>query len=129
MVFELQFLTAFDTSMIGMSLMRSTRQISRFLQSKRFLSQGFECEESDFFRRVLLRFPPGDSNTGTWPLAFAYGSGVFKQEGNVSKNNMTDFMLVVEDSENWHSKNLEMNPKDYSGMPLFKDKIQILCRL
>ena len=73
--------------MIGMSLMRSTRQISRFLQSKRFLSQGFECEESDFFRRVLLRFPPGDSTTGTWPLAFAYGSGVFKQEGNVSKNN------------------------------------------
>ena len=100
--------------MLCSKLLRNSKNLSKFLQIKRYSSQ-IDVEESDFFRRVLTRFPPGDSNTGNWPLAFAYGSGVFKQEGNVSKNNMTDFILVVENSEQWHAKNLELNPKDYSG--------------
>jgi translocator assembly and maintenance protein 41 len=51
-------------------------------------------------------------------LAFAYGSGVFEQDGNVSKGNMTDLVLVVENSEEWHKQNLAMNPKDYTSMRL-----------
>ena len=82
-------------NMLCTKILRNPRNLTKFLRANRFSSQ-FESEESDFFRRVLTRFPPGDSNTGTWPLAFAYGSGVFSQEGNVSKNNMTDFVLVVE---------------------------------
>ena len=72
----------------------------------------------DLFQRVLQRFPKGSSSDKDydWPLAFAYGSGVFKQEGNISRGNMVDFVLVVEDSENWHAQNLIMNPKDYSGL-------------
>ena len=69
----------------------------------------------DYFSRVLERFPPGDTKTNEWPLAFAYGSGVFRQDGNVSKNNMTDFVLVVENSQEWHAQNIEKNPKDYAG--------------
>ena len=77
---------------------------------------------SDFFQRVLQRFPPGSNkNEGySFPLAFAYGSGVFKQKGNVSRDNMTDFILVVENSECWHTANIAKNPSDYSGKPWFK---------
>lgn len=78
--------------------------------------KGYALAHNDFFKRALERFPPGDLNSKTWPLAFAYGSGVFEQEGNVSRSNMTDFILVVEDSEKWHQENLAMNPKDYSRL-------------
>ena len=72
---------------------------------------------TDLFHRVLQRFPKGSASNKDydWPLAFAYGSGVFKQEGNISRGNMVDFILVVENSEEWHTQNLVMNPKDYSG--------------
>lgn len=64
----------------------------------------------DFFQRALHRFPK------ECDLAFAYGSGVFQQDGNVSKSNMTDFIIVVKNSEEWHAENLQLNPKDYSGV-------------
>jgi len=51
-------------------------------------------------------------------LSFAYGSGVFKQDGQKSvKDNMTDLILVVEDHGSWHKHNLLFNPDDYSGNP------------
>ncbi len=37
----------------------------------------------------------------------------------MSKTNMTDFILVVEDSQDWHSRNLAQNPKDYAGLMAF----------
>ena len=90
-------------------------QSSRPDESLDFTTQSLA--NPDHFKRVIERFPAGDTKNGRpiWPLAFAYGSGVFKQPGNVSKSNMTDFILVVEDSEDWHAQNLKMNPKDYSG--------------
>lgn len=80
-------------------------------------SQNELIASSDFFQRVLQRFPIGsEKNEGyNFPFAFAYGSGVFKQSGNVSKDNMTDFILVVDNSEKWHAANLAKNPTDYSG--------------
>ncbi len=66
----------------------------------------------DFFHRVLRRFPPS-TDSG---LCFAYGSAVFKQSGNVSKDNVTDFILTVDDSAEWHERNLRLNPSDYSGL-------------
>ena len=93
---------------------------------------------SDLFDRVLQRFPKGSSTDKDydWPLAFAYGSGVFKQEGNISRGNMIDFVLVVENSDDWHTQNLIMNPKDYSGLmsmlggknlAYLQDKIRANC--
>ncbi|XP_046881190.1 phosphatidate cytidylyltransferase, mitochondrial isoform X1 [Hypomesus transpacificus] len=66
---------------------------------------------SVFYRRVLSQFPQDIS------LAFAYGSGVFKQagtpEGQMGKN-MLDFVFAVDDPVTWHTMNLMQNRKHYS---------------
>lgn len=62
------------------------------------------------FRRILSHFPEELS------LAFAYGSGVFRQAGPSSdqKDAMLDFVFAVDDPLAWHSKNLERNRSHYS---------------
>ncbi|KAL1007803.1 hypothetical protein UPYG_G00091800 [Umbra pygmaea] len=66
---------------------------------------------SVFYRRILSQFPQDIS------LAFAYGSGVFRQngtsQGQMAKN-MLDFVLVVDDPITWHTMNLMQNRKHYS---------------
>lgn len=62
----------------------------------------------DLFQNVVSKFPSGVS------LAFAYGSGVFKQEGNISPDNMIDFVFVVENSREWHAENMHLHPSHYS---------------
>ncbi|EDO42934.1 predicted protein [Nematostella vectensis] len=64
----------------------------------------------NYFRDIVSRFPDGIT------LAFAYGSGVFKQIGNVSTDNMIDFVFVVDNPYDWHSKNLSRFPHHYSFM-------------
>ncbi|XP_026996607.1 phosphatidate cytidylyltransferase, mitochondrial isoform X2 [Tachysurus fulvidraco] len=64
-----------------------------------------------FYRRILSQFPQDIS------LAFAYGSGVFKQSGasqGQMRNNMLDFVFAVDDPIKWHSMNLKDNRKHYS---------------
>jgi translocator assembly and maintenance protein 41 len=65
---------------------------------------------SGTFRQILKHFP--QKNTS---FVFAYGSGVFQQQGHkdVSKN-MLDFIFVVDNPQEWHRKNLARNPKHYS---------------
>lgn len=49
--------------------------------------------------------------------AFAYGSGVFEQEGaSVEKHKkpMLDFIFAVSHPEHWHSINLAQNPSHYA---------------
>ncbi|XP_045561775.1 phosphatidate cytidylyltransferase, mitochondrial isoform X1 [Salmo salar] len=66
---------------------------------------------SVLYRRVLSQFPQDIS------LAFAYGSGVFKQngtsQGQMGKN-MLDFVFAVDDPVTWHTMNLMQNRKHYS---------------
>ncbi|KAK8743778.1 hypothetical protein OTU49_001261 [Cherax quadricarinatus] len=63
------------------------------------------------YLRLLQRFPKGYS------LAFAYGSGVFKQVGHKNtKDNMIDLILAVRDPVEWHKTNLALNPKHYSSL-------------
>lgn len=52
--------------------------------------------------------------------AFAYGSGVFKQQQRVnasveSSKKMIDYLMVVEDNNlpQWHTDNYSVNPRDY----------------
>jgi len=85
-------------------------------------------DRSKFFKRVLDRFPGGGGGVhddvdqdGNRCLSLAYGSGVFQQANSSSgesaaKNNMTDFIFVVENSQKWHQQNLQLNPTDYSGL-------------
>ncbi|ELV13467.1 MMP37-like protein, mitochondrial [Tupaia chinensis] len=49
-------------------------------------------------------------------LAFAYGSGVYRQAGLNSnqKNAILDIMFTVEDPVMWHSKNLKKNWSHYA---------------
>ena len=48
---------------------------------------------------------------------FAYGSGVFQQDNNVDmKNNMTDFIIGVNNSVQWHGDNLRIHPGHYSSL-------------
>jgi len=62
------------------------------------------------YESILRRFGVGSN----LKLAFAYGSAVFKQKGNISSKNMVDVCLVVEDTSSFHEKNLRRNPNDYS---------------
>uniref|UniRef100_A0A8B9DZU0 Phosphatidate cytidylyltransferase, mitochondrial n=1 Tax=Anser cygnoides TaxID=8845 RepID=A0A8B9DZU0_ANSCY len=71
------------------------------------------------FRRVLAHFPQELS------LAFAYGSGVFRQAGpsaGHSENNMLDFVFAVDDSVTWHMMNLLKNKSHYSFLKVFGPK-------
>jgi len=62
-----------------------------------------------FFLHTISQFPKGIE------CAFAYGSGVFQQaDNNPAKENMVDFIFVVNDPASWHHSNLEKHPSHYS---------------
>jgi len=64
-----------------------------------------------YFRRVLEALPKNRS------LAFAYGSGVFKQAGRAwTSNSMSDFIIATEDPAGWHRRNLVTNPHHYPDL-------------
>ncbi|XP_016083740.2 phosphatidate cytidylyltransferase, mitochondrial isoform X1 [Ornithorhynchus anatinus] len=67
------------------------------------------------FRRILAHFPEDPS------LAFAYGSGVYRQAGpNAEQQNlMLDFVFTVDDPVAWHSRNLQKNRTHYSFLKFF----------
>lgn len=62
------------------------------------------------FEDIIRKFPREQLR-----LAFAYGSGVFQQQGHkdVSKN-MLDFIFAVDDPVSWHRNNLVENSGHYS---------------
>ncbi|NWX66653.1 TAM41 protein, partial [Promerops cafer] len=71
------------------------------------------------FRRVLAHFPQELS------LAFAYGSGVFRQAGASAEHgetNMLDFVFAVDDAVTWHMTNLLKNKSHYSFLKFFGPK-------
>ncbi|XP_036075209.1 phosphatidate cytidylyltransferase, mitochondrial isoform X2 [Rousettus aegyptiacus] len=71
------------------------------------------------FRKILSHFPEELS------LAFAYGSGVYRQAGPSSnqKNAMLDFVFTVDDPVAWHSKNLKKNWNHYSFLKVLGAKV------
>lgn len=73
----------------------------------------------DNYGAILEQFPEGIQ------MAFAYGSGVFKQQGQSDtqvKKNMIDLIFVVDDSYKWHHKNIKQNKKHYSCLKYFGAK-------
>jgi len=50
-------------------------------------------------------------------FVFAYGSGVFQQEGSANVvRNMIDFVFAVDDPVTWHRENIAMNSRHYSSL-------------
>jgi len=71
---------------------------------------GGEGREEGVFREVLRALP------GNRSLVFAYGSGVFQQQGSLKANNMVDFIIAVENSQEWHRENLARHPSHYASL-------------
>lgn len=71
------------------------------------------------FRKILSHFPEELS------LAFAYGSGVFRQAGPNSdqKNAMLDFVFTVDDPVVWHAENMKKNWSHYSFLKALGPRI------
>ncbi|OWF41191.1 phosphatidate cytidylyltransferase, mitochondrial-like [Mizuhopecten yessoensis] len=66
------------------------------------------------YHKVVSSFPKG------MQMAFAYGSGVFKQEGQKdTKQNMMDFIFVVNEPAVWHEQNLKQHASHYSFLKRF----------
>ena len=57
-------------------------------------------QQDEVLRKILSKFPSGIS------FAFAYGSGIFHQKGNISSQNMLDFVFVLENARKWHEDNM-----------------------
>lgn len=70
---------------------------------------------------ILSKFPKSFS------FCFAYGSGVKKQlgyaDGDSAKKPMIDLVFCVNDSLEWHRKNLQINPSHYSAIRLFGSSV------
>ncbi|KAI0212714.1 Phosphatidate cytidylyltransferase, mitochondrial, partial [Lamellibrachia satsuma] len=70
------------------------------------------------YSRILSHFPKKDLR-----MAFAYGSGAYKQVGHKDPSkNMLDFIFVVDNPEAWHRTNISTNPQHYSFLRWFGPK-------
>lgn len=76
-----------------------------------------ETDHADFLQHIVKSFSPGIR------FAFAYGSGVFQQQGHASvKDNMLDFIFVVNDAFSWHYQTHSKYPDHYSFLSKFGPK-------
>ncbi|XP_055342732.1 phosphatidate cytidylyltransferase, mitochondrial-like [Paramacrobiotus metropolitanus] len=83
----------------------------------------FRAAENSIHRGFLTSLP------SPVKYMFAYGSGVFRQQGHASdKANMLDYIVVVDDPLQWHTENLVKHSRHYSflrfGGPKFLTEIQ-----
>ena len=73
-----------------------------------------DVDTKQYLNNVIETFSPGIK------YACAYGSGVFKQRGHKNmKDNMIDFIFVVDDSFTWHQQNLLRHLGHYSFLGRF----------
>ncbi|KHJ47304.1 hypothetical protein D918_02164 [Trichuris suis] len=52
-------------------------------------------------------------------MIFAYGSGVIKQWQRSTENAMLDFVIAVDNPEDWHCENMKKNRRHYSFLRFF----------
>ncbi|KAL3872881.1 hypothetical protein ACJMK2_036062 [Sinanodonta woodiana] len=82
-------------------------------QAARSVMSLVKTEAGSVYSRIFSMFPDGIQ------MAFAYGSGVFQQQGQDMSKNMLDLILVVDDPILWHKQNLQQNRKHYSIVKYF----------
>lgn len=66
------------------------------------------------YSNIFKKFPQNNIK-----FAFAYGSGVFKQINNDMKDNIIDFVFVVDDCLKFHNDNIKLNSSHYSFLKYF----------
>lgn len=75
-------------------------------------------KKDDVHERIIDSFPKIGMQ-----MAFAYGSGVFQQDGHVDMSkNMLDYIFVVDNPQSWHQQNMKLYPKHYSFLRYFGAK-------
>lgn len=75
-------------------------------------------KRQDVHEKIISSFPQDGMQ-----MAFAYGSGVFKQIGHADMTkNMLDYVFVVDDPQSWHQQNIKIYPKHYSFLRHFGAK-------
>eukprot|EP00088_Acartia_fossae_P033415 TRINITY_DN3420_c0_g1_i10.p1 TRINITY_DN3420_c0_g1~~TRINITY_DN3420_c0_g1_i10.p1 ORF type:complete len:376 (+),score=11.87 TRINITY_DN3420_c0_g1_i10:56-1183(+) len=90
------------------SVLPSLSMCQGWYNTRRNIHEDVIQKDYPYFFRVLESLPKNRS------LAFAYGSGVFKQAGKAwTKNSMSDFIIATPDPVTWHAQNLELNPHHY----------------
>ncbi|XP_052766968.1 phosphatidate cytidylyltransferase, mitochondrial-like [Mya arenaria] len=94
--------------MLSYSSMSLLKNFRVGLTMVRCLTTSTQVSQTDVFQRVMNTFPNGVQ------MAFAYGSGVFQQQGGDMSKNMLDFIMIVDNPHQWHSENLAVNNKHYS---------------
>lgn len=73
-----------------------------------------DTSTKEYLDHVIKSFSPGIR------YACAYGSGVFKQKGHkTTKDNMIDFIFVVNDAFSWHYQTLQKYSHHYSFVKRF----------
>ena len=72
-------------------------------------------KHEELLQKIISKFPSGMS------FAFAYGSGIFHQKGNISSQNMLDFVFVLDNPQKWHGDNMYIKPHThhYSAIKRF----------
>jgi len=95
----------------SMSRLHTVSRLHPILNPAAIRQHSSSSSTTSFFTQVLDSFPLERS------LVFAYGSGVFRQEGHKdTRDNMTDFIFAVHDTEQWHKENMALHPSHYSTM-------------
>ncbi|KAK3576289.1 hypothetical protein CHS0354_036024 [Potamilus streckersoni] len=92
---------------------KEVNSIGMLTQAVKTVTSLAKIETGSVFSRIFSMFPDGIQ------MAFAYGSGVFQQQGQDMSKNMLDLILVVDDPILWHKKNLNQNRKHYSIVKYF----------
>lgn len=72
----------------------------------------------DQYRELIGGLP-----LGTIEYAFAYGSGALQQKNENISEKMVDFIICSNDSQRFHTDNIERNPSHYSLMRLLGPKL------
>jgi len=77
---------------------------------------------------AFLLFNLADSLKTEWLAVFSTRLIVFQQGQESVRNNMTDFIIAVDDPVSWHRQNLQLNPKDYAGKIDFTVKVDVIAK-
>ncbi|KII72492.1 Phosphatidate cytidylyltransferase, mitochondrial [Thelohanellus kitauei] len=79
----------------------------------------FNDNKTDLGKKLYLQEFINEKFVQEMTCAFAYGSSIFKQQNGSSEPKMIDIIIVVKSPKDFHARNIERNPDDYSCLKNF----------